>query len=395
MPTQCAPDIAILGGGIAGLWLLNRVRQQGYSAVLLTDQDLGHAQTIASQGMIHGGLKYALSGTLSGESEAIAAMPARWEACLAGHGEIDLSAVNVLSRDFYLWSSGKLASRLTSFFASKTLRGRIERVDRGAFPDALAHKAFRGSVYRLVDVVLDVPDLLDKLAAPHRDRIYRIDPAQLRWEHANEHASSLCISDGIHINARQFVLAAGAGNAALLQQLGSQAPAMQKRPLHQVIVSQPGLPALYGHCTGTAAKASPRLTISTHTRRDGQRAWYLGGDLATEGIARDADAQIAFAKKELATLFPWMDWQHARWASLWIDRAEPLQQQLIKPDEAFAATADTARNVIVAWPTKLTLAPDLADRVIALLDAPQQPDANTVLPLPAPGIASPCWETLL
>jgi len=28
-------DIAIFGGGIAGLWLLNRLRQQGVSAILL------------------------------------------------------------------------------------------------------------------------------------------------------------------------------------------------------------------------------------------------------------------------------------------------------------------------------------------------------------------------
>ena len=28
-------DVAIFGGGIAGLWLLNRLRAEGYSALLL------------------------------------------------------------------------------------------------------------------------------------------------------------------------------------------------------------------------------------------------------------------------------------------------------------------------------------------------------------------------
>ena len=57
MSTAVQTDIAILGGGIAGLWLLNRLRGAGYSAVLLTAGELGAEQTIASQGMIHGGMK--------------------------------------------------------------------------------------------------------------------------------------------------------------------------------------------------------------------------------------------------------------------------------------------------------------------------------------------------
>lgn len=394
MTTQHSTDTVILGGGIAGLWLLNRLRHAGREAVLLTASDLGAGQTIASQGMIHGGLKYALAGGLSGASEAIAAMPARWQNCLDGHGEIDLSAVRVLSRDFHFWSDGRLGSKLTSFFASKSLRGRIDAVERPDFPAALADRHFRGRVYRLVDVVLDVPDLLRQLAAPHADRIYRIDADTLRWQRDGERVSSLELP-GLNLQARQFVFAAGAGNEALLQSLVCTAPRMQRRPLHQVLVTRNTLPSLYGHCIGRVAKASPRLTISTHHRQNGETVWYLGGDLATEGVNRNPEQQLAFARQELETLFPWLDWSSARWASLWLDRAEPLQQQLLKPDEAFAARANGLSNVIVAWPTKLTLAPDLADRVLTLLPAAAPSPAHIPLPLPAPDIAPPPWETLL
>lgn len=381
-------DTVILGGGIAGLWLLNRLRAEGRAAVLLSADALGSGQTIASQGMIHGGLKYALAGRLSGESEAIAAMPGRWQACLDGHGEIDLSAVQVLSRDFYLWSSGRLGSRLSSFFASKALRGRIDPVARPDFPAALAHPAFRGHVYRLVDVVLDVPDLLARLAAPHRERIHRIDAATLAWEREGDRVQALTVN-GLRLQARQFVLAAGQGNGALLAALGCPAPAMQLRPLHQALVSHPALPRLYGHCTGGGS--SPRLTVSTHYRADGQPVWYLGGDLATDGVQRSRDQQLAFARKELAELFPWLDWHGADWDTLWVERAEPRQQQLVKPDEAFAEHAAGLGNVLVAWPTKLTLAPDLADRCLRLL-APAGTDTETALPLPPPDVARPCWE---
>ena len=71
-------DVAILGGGIAGLWLLARLQAAGYSALLLENQALGAGQTLASQGIIHGGLKYALDLKLNTASDALADMPARW-----------------------------------------------------------------------------------------------------------------------------------------------------------------------------------------------------------------------------------------------------------------------------------------------------------------------------
>ena len=52
-------DIAIIGGGIAGLWLLNRLRDQGFCAILFESDAIGAGQTGVAQGIIHGGMKYA------------------------------------------------------------------------------------------------------------------------------------------------------------------------------------------------------------------------------------------------------------------------------------------------------------------------------------------------
>lgn len=49
-------DVVVLGGGIGGLWLLNRLRGRGYNAVLLETGELGGGQSVNSQGMIHGGI---------------------------------------------------------------------------------------------------------------------------------------------------------------------------------------------------------------------------------------------------------------------------------------------------------------------------------------------------
>lgn len=117
-------DVSVIGGGIAGLWLLARLRQQGYQAVLLESRALGAGQTRYAQGIIHGGTKYALRGKLTDSSRAVARMPQIWRDCLHGAGEVDLGQAQVLSQHQYLWSSASLTSRLAGFFASRVMQSR-------------------------------------------------------------------------------------------------------------------------------------------------------------------------------------------------------------------------------------------------------------------------------
>ena len=162
-------DVAIVGGGIAGLWLLNLLRGRGYSAVLIERRAFGDGQTIYSQGMIHGGLKYALSGALNTASEAVAAMPERWRACLSGSGEVDLRGVHTSSKACHLWSPDEsMLARLGGFLASKALRGRVRRLDAREYPSPFDASGFDGAVYELDELVLDVPSLLARLSQAQR-----------------------------------------------------------------------------------------------------------------------------------------------------------------------------------------------------------------------------------
>ena len=61
-PQIISSDVVIIGAGIAGLWLHNRLNQMGFHAILLENDTIGNAQTLSSQGIIHGGAKYALNG---------------------------------------------------------------------------------------------------------------------------------------------------------------------------------------------------------------------------------------------------------------------------------------------------------------------------------------------
>ncbi|MDD1975677.1 MULTISPECIES: NAD(P)/FAD-dependent oxidoreductase [Pseudomonas] len=390
MPSVISTDVLIVGAGVAGLWLNARLRRLGYSTVVVERASLGGEQTLKSQGIIHGGAKYALHGALTGASEAIADMPRRWSEALAGNGELDLSGVRLLSDAHYLWSPGTIAGNLTSFFASKAVRGRVDQVKGDQLPPALQDRAFKGKVYRLAELVVDVPSLLARLADLAGDSLLageQIEPLQDAGELLGLRV------DGREIRAQRIVLSAGAGNAALLEMIGLSQPAMQRRPLHMVIAKGASLKPLYAHCLGGGPK--PRITVTSHPAADGQWVWYMGGDLAeADGVAREPEAQIAAAKKEVASLLPWIDLSQVRWATVRIDRAEPAQSGLVRPDNAFLAEQN---RLLVGWPTKLALAPDFADRVLANLERDGiKPRAHTALPdLPKPSLAVPVWEQLL
>lgn len=382
-------DIAIVGGGVAGLWLNARLRQLGFHTLLLEQDRLGGRQTVKSQGIIHGGTKYALHGALTGSSEAIADMPGRWRAALDGKGELDLRGVRLLSAAHYLWSPGTMAGNLTSFFASKAMRGRVDAVKGGDLPPALQDKAFKGRVYRLAELVFDVPSLVTRLAELAGDSLLHAPAVQPVMQ--NGQLSALQ-AGALEIRARRYVFSAGEGTEQLLQQCAVQQPRQQVRPLHMVLVKGAQLKPVYAHCLGAGTK--PRITITTHPAADGQWVWYLGGNLAeADGVARNEAAQIAFAQQELAELLPWLEQHGLTWRTLRINRAEPAQSSLVRPDNAFLHVAD---SLMVAWPTKLALAPDLADRVINELDTQGiRPQQHPSLPqLPQPGIAPAPWEEL-
>ena len=360
--TVSSADIVIFGGGIAGLWLLNHLTAKGYSVLLLETTALGNGQSVASQGIIHGGLKYALAGKVSGAAKAIADMPARWRACLAGDDPVDLSGCRLLSERYYMWSEGSYRSKLKAFLGSRTLRGKVDIVADSDYPELLAKARGQGSLYRLPDFVIDSCSLLKTLASKHEDRIFRVDPAQIEFVGNNKHHQLLLRTDDsiLTINAQRFIFAAGEGNAGLLEAANLISPQMQRRPLNMVILRKESLPHLFMHCIGDRFSLTPKLTLTSHSCQDGKVAWYLGGEVAENGVDKTDHEQINSARYLLEKLFPWVELSGAEWACLRINRAEGKEQGQHRPDSVFLAAKD---NILVVWPTKFTLSPALADEV--------------------------------
>jgi glycine/D-amino acid oxidase-like deaminating enzyme len=390
-PRIIKTDICVIGGGVAGLWFANLAKAKGFDLLLLDTQALGSGQTIASQGMIHGGMKYTLTGALTGASEAIAEMPAYWRRCLCGEGDVSLRDTRILSDHFFLWSGETLSSKLTTFFASKLTKGRVTAVDPERRPAFLRHPDFTGSLYKLDDLVLDVPSLIANLAHNLEGRCFVISDYQLQ----KTTDDTYCLrANSLEIHAQQFVLCGGEGNQDLLNQLGFAKPEQQLRPLQQVMIKHHYPYDFFGHCVGM--DTTPRLTISSHHLPNGEGILYLGGKLAEKGAGLSAEDLIELAKSELTELIPWMNLEKASWATFNINRAEPKQPGLARPDNAFAESLPKT-NIAIAWPTKLTLAPNMANQLLSLLEAKKlQPlfinrkaDLHSLTPA---GVAKTPWE---
>lgn len=350
---QIDVDVAIVGGGIAGLWIANLLLQRGTDVALCEGGAVGSGQTGAAQGIIHGGAKYALGGAATPAAQAIAPMAARWRRCFDGHGEIDLRGVPLLAPHCHLWVPKGLHGAVAAVRSAASWAG-TEPVASRDYP--VPFEPGTGTLVRLTDFVVDVPALCRRLVLPLGERLVKMRVQAHDVVMAGGRVEALR-NDTSAVRARRFVFAAGAGNAALAAATGCPTP-MQRRPLHQVFANGPSPVPIFAHCLA-AGMAQPALTITTHHDRHN-----IGGGLAEGGATRSKDTQVTAAQDALCAALPALDWRERRFDTLRIDRAEPAQMQRARPDQAFVAAHG---NCLTVWPVKLTLTPQLGDMALKAL----------------------------
>jgi len=382
-PVTLEYDMIIFGGGVAGLWLCNTLKRAGYNVILIEKDKLGAGQTLASQGMIHGGQKYVLQGAMTKHAASLAKMPERWQSSFEGWGEIDLTSVEFLSDHQVMWPAGGILSDVAVLGAAKLVNADTKKLKRADFPEVLQLKPkFKGPVYQLPEKVLEVRTLIQALAKGVKGRLFQGEPSELLPD-------GQVAVNGLVMRAQLVIFTAGTGNERALELLKVKDKHAQRRPLRQIMV-KPVPYALYAH--GIVGAPKPRMTVTAHPAgAPGEYVWYLGGAVAEEGAKMDDAAALAFAKKELQDVFPDIDWNDKEWATWYGDRAEPFDAAGDMPP---GPHVHQRGRILMAWPTKLTFAPALSDRVFDWLkDKDIHPVAKTPAPpLPNAGIASYPWE---
>ena len=321
-------DAAIVGAGIAGLWLANLLANRGLSIALCDGNPVGGEQTAASQGVIHSGAKYALAGP-STTPGPLAEMPARWRACLAGHGEVDLRGVAVRAEHMHLLGAGTEAARFG-----------------------------RRAALALADFVVDVPALVRRLAEPVRHRLLAA-PVDADAVALGASGAARIKIDDRELRAGVYVFAAGAGNEAFARRIGAGGAVMRRRPLRQTRVRlRAAAPTVFAHCVGSSG-AQPELTVTSRGN-----ALHVGGAIADDGAARGEAEHLAAVRAAFAEHLPAVDLTGAAFDTLLVDRAEPAAGELGGAADAFVSRHG---NCLICWPVKLSLAPRLGDKVLAEL----------------------------
>ena len=382
-------DVLILGGGAAGLWLLDDLHRQGYSAALVEASSLGSGQTIASQGIIHGGLKYALNGKAGSAAKAIRDMPLRWRRSLAGEIEPDLSRTRRRAEYCCIWAAPGMRSRIGLLGASLGLAVKPIPLNKETRPSLL--RDWKGPVLRLGEQVIEPGSFLQILADRHLKRILQVDGSQgvdIKASPTGEIREVALRCPGgreMLIQPDQVVLAAGEGNSRIRNRLGLPVEHIQRRPL-QMVMLRGQMPAMNGHCI---RNASPWLTITSTRDHADRMIWQIGGQVAEDTARSTATISINRAREDLSHALPTLDLSSVQFATYLAERAEGTSSGR-RPDRP---TTFIDGNVITVWPTKLALVPMLSDMIQQDLKPPSQhPPFLAPEGWPTASVAIPPWE---
>ncbi|GAA4434096.1 FAD-dependent oxidoreductase [Bremerella cremea] len=361
----------IIGGGASGLWLLDQLRRERRSALLVESHALGTGQTIAAQGILHSGLKYSLQGLLTASAREAREMPAIWRKSLEGNAQPDLSQTSIRSQSFYLWGTNSASSKLGMWGARLGLQVTPKAVSPHNAPALL--KGCPGAIFNVAEQVISCGSFLQNLAETNQQATFQVDTKSgteiVRDASGKVQAAILTSADGrqVRVEADWYVFAAGKGNAALRVAAGLDPRKQQTRPLHMVMV-RGGLPEFYGHCVDGAAT---RVSITSARTAEGEVVWQVGGQLAEEGVGMERAELIAKAQQELLATLPGISLDRAWWSTYRVDRAEGTTMTGGRP-ESFKVETDG--NVLTAWPTKLVLVPQLvASLTQTIKQAPMRP----------------------
>lgn len=390
MSKPISVDVLIIGAGAAGLWCARRLIAEGFSVAVIESGGVGGGQTAASQGILHAGVKYALTGRAGESSRSAARGAAMWAEAMGGSGPVDLSGLQTLSSEMFLWSSGDPASGMVLGAAVMAIRSGVKKLAGDQRPAWL--REIDGPVYTVAERVICVSSAARELSRGvpivgirSVGAITKIDGVTVVQVECDEGAR-------VEFAAGRVLACAGVGNESILQVIGVGAKGVaQRRPLAMVLAR--GVPEpVFGHCVSTSTV--PRLTITSGETADGGHCWWIGGQVAERGATMSDTEVRDVASGELAHCMGSLDTSRASLEVVRVDRAEGFDERGKRPDNIIVRDVN---GVMFCWPTKLVLAPILAEEVAARVRAsgapivPQSEVAERCAGLSSPAFARTPW----
>lgn len=355
-------DVVVIGGGIAACWTTLTLRSEGYSVLMLTEAEIGGAQSSHSHVYVHGGHLYRREGTAS----------------VAGLGNSLISDLQWATRlwDNWLEASPERIARVTAaprlgvFGFPSRPKARAARVvwehyglqyqTRTKEPPA---PFVGGRQTRFFDVeahCLSATAIFEEMRAAIESCLV-----------AGNRTTFVTLPDGsvdsirietqegfIDVRSRMVLLAAGAGNKGLLRWFPNRFGVKPvERNAFMFVMQGPRelLPDLSGIFS---INDDDGLFIVSRKVDEDENCWLIS-DSCRHGKAQ---AWLAYLRTELDENVPALmaDPAALRWGFYHAPKAEPEGAKAFASEVKSVTVVPVAPNVFVGWPIKLTLAPVLA-----------------------------------
>jgi len=378
-------DCMIVGAGVVGLWLRALLHAQGRSVVTVERTAAGDGQSVASQGILHRGLKYRVSPEAQRAAEELLRAQAMWNDAFSGRGPVRLSGVRFVAPHMHMWAPaggvGGFLAKATASMASLVMSSDAKRLEVSERPPAFRSAHPDTAIFEVAEQCVDPRSLMRSLIELCASPILRDQPELIEQ---NPEGVRVKLTSGKVIVARTLFACAGEGNDRIIRLVGADPDSlMQRRPLAMVAAAQAPFD-LFGHCIKPMSD-KPRITVTTTTRGD-QRYWWLGGSLAEDGVELSDDQQIAAARDIVSQCLPWVDSSGLLYSVHRINRAEGRMKDGSRPE---GPVVHTLGRVHVVWPTKLALAPIAAS--ICASKVAESTDASDAATACEIGVADEPW----
>jgi glycine/D-amino acid oxidase-like deaminating enzyme len=383
-------DVLVLGGGVQGLWLLRDLTEAGYAAALLDPNPIGGAQTLHSQGFIHHG--HAYPHLDADAPQTFKRAVAKWTPLLNDAPEVvarDRAYVGFLALTNALFWQRSWMERTLRFASTPQPPG---------FPENTLER-----IYYTPQAQIRPGKLARHLATPFESAIGhgKVELVDLSRDDSRVDAVIARVADKrIKIQPSFVVLAAGAANEALVRLpflLKVDLPPTHTRQSFVLAVRSEGPPL------PEIALLVPDLWLFIVAQRmdDGAPIWLVSSGIDEEEMRGPfTDTARTFLQKlrlAFPTIFDGEAFAQLRFGYYLGTKVEARVAGNKDPPPVITAVHPLERsNVILVWPTKLTLAPLASEQVLdALRKHGLTPSGARVgLRLPEPTYGAERWASL-
>lgn len=362
-------DVLIAGGGVAGTLVASMLTRLGYQCILAEPRALAAEQSGHSHGYIHRGYIYLRAER--GLVQQLCTAREQWEGYISS--PIEVAAYSDCS--FIGFDNPLIAKYASQMWRAADLP--VVSVNPPEWP-ALLQTAPLTAVYRTDEQAFDFPQVVANVLVRAKNcRLVQGSVVKLQLERRRCTRVQLLVgSEMLEVEAKHVVLAAGIGTAAIIAgTLGRFRSVPSVRTSYMLVIRGQALRQL-----SLILPENQFYGIFMVSRPAGtETVWLVSNYLSYSGRCDEwgvpARTWLRATLRTLEQLFPVLRDQDLRWGIYAAPKAEFRVDPEYMPEGGVIENLGLT-NVTAVWPTKLTLAPIITQRIVDQITSKIRPSSS-------------------